>query len=334
MKKIYVLIAAGFVCAQTSNAQITLLRAYHEPRIGHVADMIQYDSIGTIPRNTGQGTSWDFSNMQISTTKTMQTYVDPTTVSSASLFPGSNIAGALGNNSHIFYRIDSTSNPAKFEMLGVVSGTGSAVWSDPKTLMEWPVSFGKTWTDNYGSSSPLAVTGGYTASATGVGDLQIVGRSFQNALQISTWDSTRVNLGPNVTRSFTRGYTYYDDTQRYPILIFYRSTIQTDNMTPIESYGIWVNYLEAVGLTDNNFDSQYSVYPNPATNKVQVKLSNNSSYPATLTIQNLTGQVVKSFDLGTGNINAELEVNDLPKGVYLVRTTVADKTGSRKLIID
>lgn len=63
-----------------------------------------------------------------------------------------------------------------------------------------------------------------------------------------------------------------------------------------------------------------SIYPNPATDEIQVQLSPTTNYA--LSIINLTGQVVKQTN--TNNGKATIHVSDLPNGIYILSAQNSD----------
>src|SRR5688500_9993625 len=121
MKKIYSLIVAATLCSQTSNAQFTMFAAYHAPTVTpgmNIADMRRFDSLTTLPKNGGQGQTWDFSAMQISTVVSTSTYVAVGTGSVDALFTGANVKATHGAAGSTYYKSDSL----QLELLGTNSG--------------------------------------------------------------------------------------------------------------------------------------------------------------------------------------------------------------------
>ncbi len=72
--------------------------------------------------------------------------------------------------------------------------------------------------------------------------------------------------------------------------------------------------------------SEIKVYPNPATDKVFV----NVTHPVRVAVYNLSGMMVKSKLLESQN--DYIDVNDLPAGMYIIRSQLSNEF-SRKLII-
>jgi hypothetical protein len=80
----------------------------------------------------------------------------------------------------------------------------------------------------------------------------------------------------------------------------------------------------------NKVNNQLKIYPNPATNSINIVSENNIKH---LSIYNLVGKLVKEINI-TKNLNTtELAINDLSEGIYIVKITdVLDANYSTKFI--
>ncbi len=86
-----------------------------------------------------------------------------------------------------------------------------------------------------------------------------------------------------------------------------------------------------VGANDpNSFDSQsknltgveeFSIYPNPATTKVEIetKYQRVSEKPLAIEVFDMYGKVVRTDKIDRDEIRKTLNINDLPAGVYMIR---------------
>jgi hypothetical protein len=78
---------------------------------------------------------------------------------------------------------------------------------------------------------------------------------------------------------------------------------------------------------------EIKVYPNPAANFVNVDLPQNE-LTGTLSIVSASGQLVRSAQSSEGEASIQLDVQDLPKGVYLLRWVQSDdQIVVKKLIV-
>jgi hypothetical protein len=83
---------------------------------------------------------------------------------------------------------------------------------------------------------------------------------------------------------------------------------------------------------DDNFAS-VSVYPNPANNTFTVAF--NSESPIVIDIININGQTVKSINVNNAGFSTQLvDVNDLSRGVYIVRLSNGYNIHTQKLVIE
>jgi len=94
---------------------------------------------------------------------------------------------------------------------------------------------------------------------------------------------------------------------------------------------------DAVAANLANVNDAFIVYPNPSRGGFTVTVKNNSKATmATIQIVNLFGQVVKTYNASNNNglINYNVENADLTSGLYLVKYTVGETTGTTKLSIN
>lgn len=92
------------------------------------------------------------------------------------------------------------------------------------------------------------------------------------------------------------------------------------NSTTIPTYEDTITFtITALPLSvrkANKQTQQVKVFPNPAKDVIQVEMS--SKQPTTIDVYNVLGAKVKTISY-RGDDYAKIEINDLPKGVYLLR---------------
>jgi hypothetical protein len=86
-------------------------------------------------------------------------------------------------------------------------------------------------------------------------------------------------------------------------------------------------YREAVASTDNNALLGFSMYPNPAANKLNISAENTIE---TASIYNVLGRKVKSFSVNAKT--SSLDVSSLSTGIYILKYTANNVVGSMKFI--
>ncbi len=83
-----------------------------------------------------------------------------------------------------------------------------------------------------------------------------------------------------------------------------------------------------VGISNLNFESEFSIYPNPATDKLIIT-SNNGLKIETVNIYNQLGQNV----LQRNEIRENIDISTLGQGIYIIELTSSELKIRQKLII-
>jgi len=91
----------------------------------------------------------------------------------------------------------------------------------------------------------------------------------------------------------------------------------------------------ATGVEQNEING-FSIYPNPASNKVFIRLDVKDVYSIRFTLLDLLGkEVMKQDILVAGGLNVkEIQLGNVNKGIYIGRITVGDNTLNQKIIIE
>lgn len=78
-----------------------------------------------------------------------------------------------------------------------------------------------------------------------------------------------------------------------------------------------------------------SVYPNPATEDININLLSAYGETYTLGIYNAVGELVHSQPLGQSNINqpVRVDLSSFQKGIYIIQLNGTDSKLTRKLIL-
>lgn len=102
--------------------------------------------------------------------------------------------------------------------------------------------------------------------------------------------------------------------------------------TPFSGIGfadvhIIINVVEGTASTED-FASNFSVYPNPATNVINV--SNSADVISDVTITDLNGRTVKQVTVGVND--AQINISDLAQGVYILNATSNGKSFTQKIV--
>lgn len=344
MKKIYLsLLTIGLTL--TASAQLSLTKAFNEPALGNVHTKKGYDSVGVVPKNTGAGQNWNFSTLTTNTFVEVSTYTTVASTPSAASFPLATIAEDLGGGgSYNYWRATAT----QFELMGFADATSMVTFSNSAIAAIWPVNFGYTNTDAFaGTVTSGTMTGPangtIVTNATGSGTITLPGSiTLTNILQLRTNNNLVMTLptafGTVTISSVATDYNYYSGTQKFPVLtVSYQKNTTTTILGPTVtlSADIRLNNAVLTGITDVTIDAvNYNVYPNPATDAVNINLTNDKTEEVSVVIMNSLGQVVKSVSLGSAvEVKYLLSTSDLASGIYYIKTSVGDKSTTKKLII-
>src|SRR5690606_26670063 len=84
----------------------------------------------------------------------------------------------------------------------------------------------------------------------------------------------------------------------------------------------------AVNVSTEDFASNFSVYPNPATNVINV--ANSADVINNVTITDLNGRTVKQVAVAVND--AQINISDLAQGVYLLNATSNGKSFTQKIV--
>nr|WP_321243233.1 T9SS type A sorting domain-containing protein [uncultured Psychroserpens sp.] len=89
---------------------------------------------------------------------------------------------------------------------------------------------------------------------------------------------------------------------------------------------------DALSVDDSNFIA-FDMFPNPAKDKVTIRLNANNFGNVTVNIIDLQGKLILEKQISEGN-NLELDIADLQSGLYFVKLNANNKSIVKKLIIE
>lgn len=341
MKKIYFTILSGLFFTQISNAQLILTKAANEPVIGDVNSSSRWDSTATLDNSTGPNTFWDFSSITSNTSSSTSNYTTVASTPSASAYSTSSFAEETGGGSYNFFK--STSTPTtQLELTGIVQQSLSINLNSNSAIVSvWPIAFGYNKTDAFSGTVQTATasvngtaTGNIHTIASGSGTLLLPGSiTFTNVLQITSTQTINASLafGLITATIVSKSCQYYHGTQKFPIL-----TVNYQDISGAfsgSSGTIRINNSIYTGIRETSLNSDFSLYPNPATDKLNIVLTNKKAENVSVKIFNNLGQLVKTTQLGTAtDINNQIDLTGLNSGIYVVKTTVGNASSSKKLI--
>ncbi len=95
--------------------------------------------------------------------------------------------------------------------------------------------------------------------------------------------------------------------------------------------------LSSVGIKESkDIATSVNLYPNPATNSVNLLFNLNNSEKVNVKIYNVVGQELNTFEenLPRGNNSLNININNYRPGIYFVKTMIKNKVVTQKLVVE
>ena len=337
MKKIYLSLLLGVFTFELINAQLILTKINNEPVLGNVFPKKGFDSVGVIPKNTGVGQVWNFSSIISNTFVGAATYTTVASVPSGTAYPTATIVESNGAGSYNFFK----SAGSTFEQVGYEDPSPNTIsFTNTAIGASWNIGFGYSLNDPFAGPAsnvgiPGTCNGNNFVQASGSGTLILPMGTYTNVLQVVTSQTLNLSFaGGLVTVTIVAvDYNYYHGSQKFPLVdVSYQTT--SGAATGFTGSMI-VNANLITNVNEINSISNYIIYPNPATEKLNIILSNDNSENVSLDILNNLGQIIRSENLGNQNqIHHDLSLTGIAKGIYFVKTCVGNKSSVKKLIVE
>lgn len=214
-----------------------------------------------------------------------------------------------------------------FSMSGV-----DFVYSDHETLLKFPLTYNDNFTDkwggsiDYGNGLTTYRIGTTTAHVDGFGTLYTPDGVFQNAYrvkfkQLYTDSMTMSGFFVQKINYENNQYSWYVNGIHYSVAQIFE--FNADNNSVKQS--TYLNY-NKTNLTDNLL-SETKIFPNPCTNKVNVKSITGNN----VKITDLAGKIVLEKSISINEVN-EIELNNLNPSLYLLTIYNNDEIVSQEKI--
>jgi hypothetical protein len=315
------------LCSVALTSQ-TLTQVFNEPAPGDIEVSLALDTsafTSGLPVNTGSNSVWNFTAMVGVPPNFDINYLIPSAVSGSSAFPGATVV-QVDNPMSIFMK-STTSPTTQTEIVGLLSNTFSATFTNSAIAAVYPISFGTTKTDALSGTFTYSTfqgtcSGNITTIADGTGTLNLPdGISYKNVIRVKSTQSLTANQGlfPVGTMKQTI-INYYDASEKFPIL-----SVNYQKLTPALGNAISFGYVRAnaksflVGINEHGFASEAAVfYPNPTNGTLFLKLPEGVAN-SSLRIINYLGEEVINLQL-TGSKNT-IDLRDHPAGIYIAEIT-------------
>lgn len=316
MKNFYVLLFSAW--GATAFSQTTLTKANNDYLVGNT---ISSKNLIGIPDNSATGLNATFDNSALTDGALITAQVSAPSPGELTAFPGTTVKFEDGNGNDVFYK----STVTQLEITGAdVGGAVLNFSADNAVFLKFPTAFGDTYTDTArGSFSTGTVSGLFkgniTTTANASGTLLLGLQTFGNILRVKTvqnynlYQSTDTNYLFAVGTLVSTFYTYYNNTNRYPIFTSTTTTISVPLLGINQTTSVAVaQNITTLGTNQNAAKKNIRVYPNP--------VSENLFFAGDLRgyefvkVYTLDGKLVSSTVLDSGKI----DMSRFPAGNYIL----------------
>jgi hypothetical protein len=261
--------------------------------IGTTFNYQDITSTSLSPGSAGANQTWNFGSLTPGANPYSNEYISPSGAPGSSNYPTATVVAKVGTSPNFSYAYY-TNSSASAQINGVwtnASGTTLAiVYSNPQTVVNYPLTYGSTGTDNFQSMYTATIsgftinqyqTGTISYNADGYGTLTTPAGTYTNCLRVKfrqvQVDST-VYVGfpipPAITYTNITSYSYFTLTNGKLVDRFSMSFDTTDSQGTVTT-GESANYTTSVSTGILNLSapeiSKIELSPNPAT--VQTSLN-------------------------------------------------------------
>jgi len=87
------------------------------------------------------------------------------------------------------------------------------------------------------------------------------------------------------------------------------------------------------GVSDNDFGQEYTIYPNPASDKISLQSAVSSQQSVMVEIYDLNGRKLLNKQIPAGSEEVTVDMSGLESGIYFCRLIMENKSVTKKLII-
>jgi Secretion system C-terminal sorting domain len=103
-----------------------------------------------------------------------------------------------------------------------------------------------------------------------------------------------------------------------------------DRLAPI----VRARILDDVGIEDEGLNERFTIYPNPATEGINVYISLNNAENTIINVLDISGKVIKTVNVGTvdGEKTVSISLEDISSGVYFIELVNSSNMKVKKFV--
>jgi type IX secretion system substrate protein len=335
--KIVLLFLTCFLSDTVLYAQPILTHANTSPAGGEVfvrhSCGVSHFSMG----DAGPGVTWNFEGLSTIATDTVS-YIACGASGICDSFPGATVAFFNGST-YEFYASDTN----EFAKSGAGIAGGNIYYSHPEARIFYPTVYNASTKDSFAHSRPAFLWFGYGVDsfiADGYGALILPSRAYSDVLRLHTISinaDSNFGGGVAVVDSYRYDiYSWYTPGFRNPLLsMYYDFTGLTGTPELAQIYYYSQEPPAGVQLIPGN-EGITDIYPNPATDQLNIRLDAVDGHLITLDLLDILGHVVlvgTNKDLVPGINKIVLDLPELTSGLYLLRIQLPGGCVIRKVQI-
>lgn len=298
----------------------------------------------------GEGVTWDFSDLQFGQVAAYSV-IEPSAAIANESFPDASAAFEveLFADFYLYSFFDfSDENWVELGTSTLVDGNeGGTFYSDPHTWLTTPLAFGTTGGDSYAGVSETtfstdSVYGSMEWSVDGTGTLIMPNATYTDVLRIRSEGSETITIEVSgfsfEITTLETNHIWVKDGVPFPLLQLSESQEDLGGEVEIEyNAGALVSYsTEPMGVDDSPSTTLLKIFPNPATDRFFVEMDGATAQRNQWWgIYDVQGRLVlegrQVFAPGSA---AELHVETLPAGLYVLRIKGESGWATSKLLIE
>lgn len=307
-------------------AQPVLTQATNSPAAGNTYT-INYGPYVS-PGMPGANQTWNLSALATDSSLAVQV-VAPASTPSAAQFPTATVA-EMSELVTQYYRVAADG----IYFAGSDDGTSVIVHAPQGKYLAFPCTFGTSWSTPQNAEftiegMPVTRTGTFSGHADGYGTLMMPGATIPNVLRVH-WTHTLQDALDFFTISYIYdSYAYFVAGQSHPIVEVVTASTDVGGGPIVNQFSRWSG--EFSTSTQELRKEQINVYPNPASDEVNITLPDGFNTPSHVTIVDMAGRTVLNKMLpGTNTRSARIDVSSLFSGMY--QLTVITTDGQRSTV--
>jgi hypothetical protein len=283
----------------------------------------------------GENMMWDYSGLE--TQDSYEVLIIPSSPSPyEDDYPDANWIMEIAEASQSIY---SNFGPEFFEFFGGVEQGASYPLTDSDIFWPYPFEYGETWND---SMSGTLDAQGIIINRSGTTESTLNGYgtiSLPGGIQLD--DVTRVELNREIIDSSFVGVDIYkvNQTRFYhgallsPLIVHTNFQIITELDTTVIIYTELLQSYTAGLASIEQPKAEFGMFPNPASNNVQMVWSSFGASPKNVEIRDITGRVIKEIQTTFGMSAITFDVSSWASGVYSVIVNPGQENSTTKKLI-